>query len=174
MNSRVVACSGIRAAQAADIPALLALEESFTTDRLSRRNLRHLLTQGNGLVLVYVDSGTIIGDVVLLFRKKATLARVYSLIVTPKSRGKGVARQLMEAAHAAVRQRGLQGLSLEVRVDNTAAQALYARMGYRLERRLHGFYEDGSDALRCVLRFIALDQQARRLEPAESQRQASA
>ncbi|MEK6748322.1 MAG: N-acetyltransferase [Pseudomonadota bacterium] len=154
MNGGVGSCTGIRAAQLADIPDLLALEAEFPTDRLTRAHWRHLLTRGHGLALVFTLEDAVVGNVVLFFRKNSSLARVYSLVVKATQRGKGVARQLMEAAQAEVYQRGLQGLLLEVRVDNVAAQALYARLGYHLERRLHGFYADGSDALRLSKRLV--------------------
>jgi len=161
-------CTGIRAAQLADIPALLALEAEFPTDRLSRAHWRHLLTRGNGLALIYMREGEVVADVVLFFRKNSRYARVYSLVVAPAQRGRGVARQLMEAAQAAVAQRGLLGLTLEVRVDNLPAQALYARLGYHLERRLREFYQDGSDALRLSKRCTTLNGAGRRVEAAVS------
>src|SRR3546814_15818447 len=43
----------IRNAELGDIPALVAMEErSFDSDRLSRRNFRHLLTRGKAACLV--------------------------------------------------------------------------------------------------------------------------
>jgi [ribosomal protein S18]-alanine N-acetyltransferase len=138
----------IRRATPADIPALVALEEAFPTDRMSTRNFQDLLRRGRGSVLVYEDRGALLGDAVVLYRRNSPNARMYSLVVEPAQRGRGIARQLLAAVEAEARERHCQCVRLEVRPDNAPALRLYAHLGYTVERRLERFYEDGSPALR--------------------------
>ena len=138
----------IRRATPADIPALVALEAVFPTDRMSTRNFQDLLRRGRGSVLVYEDGGVLLGDAVVLYRRNSPTARLYSLVVEPAQRGRGIAQQLLAAVEAEVRERHCQALRLEVRPDNAQALRLYARLGYTVARRLEQFYEDGSPALR--------------------------
>jgi ribosomal-protein-alanine N-acetyltransferase len=46
---------------------------------------------------------------------------------------------------------GLLRVRLEVRADNAAARALYAKLGFAESGQLPGYYEDGADGLRLTL-----------------------
>jgi [ribosomal protein S18]-alanine N-acetyltransferase len=138
----------IRRATRADVEALVALERDFPSDRLSARHFRHLLTRANADVHVAVRRTRMVGNVVLLYRRGNAAARLYSLVVASGERGRGIARTLLRAAEKAARRHGCDTMRLEVRPDNKAALRLYEKSGYRTVRRISGFYEDGTDALR--------------------------
>ena len=71
-----------------------------------------------------------------------------NLAVAPEHRRAGVARALVEDLLAAARARGTATVTLEVRVSNFAAQALYGTHGFRLAGLRRGYYRDtGEDAL---------------------------
>jgi len=71
-----------------------------------------------------------------------------NLAVAPEQRRAGVARALVEDLLSSARQAGVKSLSLEVRVSNDAAQALYRSLGFRLAGLRRGYYRDsGEDAL---------------------------
>jgi ribosomal protein S18 acetylase RimI-like enzyme len=63
------------------------------------------------------------------FRARALL-NVHDLAVLPDWRGRGIGRRLLRAAEGVARERGCCKVTLEVRGDNAAALALYARLGY--------------------------------------------
>lgn len=65
------------------------------------------------------------------------------LSVRPDFRGKGIASQLVSKAKVAMAQMGAQEIALETEVDNIASLALYERMGFIKEKRLHRFYLNG-------------------------------
>ncbi|HEX7044567.1 MAG TPA: GNAT family N-acetyltransferase [Burkholderiales bacterium] len=132
----------------ADLPALVALEREFPGDRLTRRSLRHLLTRGHADVWVAAGGDGLLGDAVVLYRRGSCCARLYSLVVAPAARGRGIAQALMRTAEAGTAARGVETLRLEVRCDNRAALALYAKLGYGCIERLPRYYEDGVDGLR--------------------------
>jgi len=139
----------VRAAQAADLDALVALEEAvFDYDRISRRQYRQHLVGTSALVLVAVDRGDLLGSGMVFFRHGTRVARLYSLATAPGARGRGVAQRLLAAFERAARQRGCDRLRLEVRTDNDAAIGLYERLGYRRFGLRSGYYDDGTDALR--------------------------
>jgi ribosomal protein S18 acetylase RimI-like enzyme len=50
---------------------------------------------------------------------------------------------------------GRASIFLEVRTDNAPARAMYEKHGYRVERTLPGFYEDGAEGLRLGKRLGA-------------------
>jgi ribosomal protein S18 acetylase RimI-like enzyme len=138
-----------RAATLEDIDALVSLEQqSFEEDRISRRQFRHMLTRANAAVLVEERAGRIVGDVVVLFSRATSVARLYSLAVAADTRGQGVARSLMQAAEQVVWSRHRAYVRLEVRKDNAAAVSLYERLGYRRFGEWVDYYDDHAGAWR--------------------------
>jgi len=141
----------LRAALLADLNALLELEgASFPGDRLSRRQLRHLLSgQARCDCLVWTDAAdSVVGAVVVLYRRNSRRARLYSIAVAAAARGRGVGGQLLVAAEQAARARGCDELRLEIRQDNPASIALFSAAGYRRFGERPGYYEDGMHAWR--------------------------
>jgi len=138
----------LRRARLADLSALLLLEEHFPSDRLSRDNLRYLLTQGNARLWVWEQDRQITGSAVALFRAGSRRARIYSLITHPAHRGRGIGSRLLSAVEDYSRLRGCCRLTLEVHTGNRGARRLYHRHGFWETVRLMSFYLDGSDAWR--------------------------
>jgi ribosomal protein S18 acetylase RimI-like enzyme len=58
------------------------------------------------------------------------------MAVEPDARRHGIATELLAAAEAAARERGLPHLALMVTEDNAPAREFYAHAGYTTERRL--------------------------------------
>ncbi len=140
----------VRAARSADLEALWALENnSFFSDRLSRRSLRHLLRGKHSACLVAADNtGALVGYVLVLFRRGSSLARIYSIAVAPTCRSQGLGKRLLIAAEQAARQQKCLFIRLEVRHDNQLALAFYRAQGYQLFSEEPDYYEDGATALR--------------------------
>lgn len=148
------ACIDVRRADLADIPDLLAIEEqSFATDRMTRRNFRYAIRHAKGVVFVAEapDAGVrrrIAGYGVVGFHGGTRLARLTSFAVAPRLRGHGIGRRLLAALEDAATAHGCSALRLEVREDNAAALALYGAAGYRCFGRYPAYYEDDTSALR--------------------------
>ncbi len=136
----------LRRAILADLAALENLEQTFPGDRLSRRSFRHLLTRANAAVLV-AEQDTLLGDAVVLFRKGSSRARLYSLVVAPEARGRGLGQKLLNEVETEARARGCTELRLEVREDNAAAVRLYEQSGFAHVGRVDDYYDDHSAAL---------------------------
>lgn len=138
-----------RAAQLEDLQQLLLLEQAcFDADRISRRQFRHLLSRANAAVLVAAEGQRILGDVVVLFNRATSTARLYSIAVAPEARGRGLARKLVAEAETAAWQQERAWMRLEVRKDNTASIHLFESLGYRRFGEHREYYEDHADAWR--------------------------
>lgn len=146
----------LRQARLADLDALVRLEQSFPSDRLSRASFRHLLRRGRAQIRVCEDDGVIIGNTVVLYRRGTDTARCYSLVVHPDHRRRGIARALLQHAEAAAVTRGCREMRLEVRPDNRAAIGFYRENGYETTEKIAGFYEDGADAFRMCKRLASV------------------
>jgi ribosomal protein S18 acetylase RimI-like enzyme len=139
----------IREATPDDIAALMDIEvHSFSSDRLSARSFRHLLTEGNSVTLVDDVDGALRGYITLLFRSDVSLARVYSIATAPGYQGQGIAAGLLDAAETLALAHNCMAIRLEIRKDNAASQGLFTGAGYSQFGEHAAYYEDGMDALR--------------------------
>ncbi|HZX71945.1 MAG TPA: GNAT family N-acetyltransferase [Rhodanobacter sp.] len=162
-SSPAITSVRVRRADMSDLDDLLALEQrAFDGDRMSRDQYRrHLDSDSAQILLASAGQHAFFGSVVLFFRKRSSVARVYSLATRPEARGQGIGAALLEAAVTAARRRGCRVLRLEVRTDNAAAIALYKRLGYRRIGSYGQYYQDGADAWRYELALGAPGTQGR-------------
>jgi ribosomal protein S18 acetylase RimI-like enzyme len=139
----------IRPASLADLGALMEIEAgSFQSDRLTRRQFRHMLTRAHAATLVAESGGRPLGYILLLFSRGTSVARVYSIAVGAQARERGVGRALVAAAEARAWEEERAYVRLEIRRDNLASQALFEGAGYRRFGILSDYYEDHMEALR--------------------------
>ena len=142
----------IGTASAGDWLALLELEDAaFSGDRISARSWRGFLASSTATVTAAraTQDGTcrIVGAAVILQRVNTSVARLYSIAVSPQFRGRGVSKSLLDDAIRRMRDAGAAVLRLETRVDNLAAQALFIGSGFVERGRKSAYYEDGTEAL---------------------------
>lgn len=139
----------IHRARRSDLDALVEMEmATYRGDRLTRTQFRRHIDSDTSAVLVASAGDTVLGNVVVFFRRGSHRARLYSLTVAATARGRGIGRSLLDAAEDAARKRHCTALALEVRTDNAAAITLYEARGYRRRDRRAAYYEDGTDAVR--------------------------
>jgi ribosomal protein S18 acetylase RimI-like enzyme len=145
----------LRHATLDDIPALLAIEQRcFSSDRVSRRSFRHLLTHGNASLLLEEQNRHLRGYVLLLFSRCTSMARLYSIAIDQTHQRSGIGSQLLAAAETAALEHDCVSMRLEVRRDNPASLALFRRHGYRQFEEVLDYYEDHMDALRFEKRLV--------------------
>ena len=146
----------IRQATPEDIKSLLWLEEEcFSVDRLSQRSFRYLLTKANAITFLDQQEGEVTGYVMLLFNAGTSLARLYSIAVSPRFRGRAIGKALVAAAEEAARERDSVYVRLEVRKDNAASITLFEQAGYRRFGEYDDYYEDHMDAFRYEKRLVS-------------------
>jgi ribosomal protein S18 acetylase RimI-like enzyme/predicted double-glycine peptidase len=139
----------IRPATLDDLDTLVALEnESFESDRLSRRQLRYMLTKARADTLLAEEGTATLGYVLVLYSRGTAVARIYSIAVSAEARGRGVGHALVTAAEEAAWEQERAYVRLEIRRDNLASQALFEHAGYRRFGVLSDYYEDHMEALR--------------------------
>ena len=80
-------------------------------------------------------------------------AHLTTIGVAPEHRRRGLALMLLEKIEAALLNRGVNTLILEVRVGNDGAQKLYRDTGFNVVQRIIKYYNNGED---CFLMMKAL------------------
>jgi [ribosomal protein S18]-alanine N-acetyltransferase len=131
----------------ADLPLVLAIElQSFTTP-WTEANFRHEI-EGNPLAwnLVARAEGRVVAFACAYV--VADELMINDLAVDAFHRRRGVARALLRHLADGARLRGCRRATLEVRLGNESARALYESVGFRVVGRRPGYYADtGEDAL---------------------------
>lgn len=147
----------IREARLRDLDAIARLEnESFETDRVSRRSLREFLRAPHRPVIAAAIDDELAGYALVSLRKGARAVRIYSLAVGQRFTRRGVGRALLQACEGYARRHRRAALTLEVRYDNKSAIALYESCGFRQFGEHADYYADGATALRYEKPLLAI------------------
>jgi len=132
----------------AEIDAIVALEEESFTNPWSRETLVWELTNSDA-TRVYVLRAD--DDRIVAFCLCWVIVdelHINTLAVAPTERRKGLGTALMARVLAEAADAGAVKATLEVRASNTAALALYARLGFLVKAERPGYYTNpDEDAL---------------------------
>lgn len=141
----------IRPAGLADADRLVPLERRCFSDPWSALGFSELLAGPFGFGLVAETDRTVVGY--LIGRAISGEGEILNVAVAPEARRHGLGTRLLDAALERLVEREVRQVFLEVRVTNTAAQAMYLRRGFlELGRRRAYYRHPVEDAL--VLRLI--------------------
>ena len=130
----------------AHVAAVAALERCCFSAPWSEQSVRAELSNPLSLWLVALLDGQVAGYV----GSQTVLdeADMMNLAVDPACRRQGIAQALVEALTAALAERGVRSLTLEVRASNEGAIALYRKLGFaQVGRRPNYYTKPREDAL---------------------------
>lgn len=137
-----------------DLQGILDIEAaSFGADAYDRNLFAAYARQSPRLFLVAERRARVRGYSIAALLPGATRRRaeLVSLAVHPAFRGQGAASALMDSTLRRLHRRGIARLCLMVKTTNRPARAFYEKYGFRLLRRVAGYYEDGSDGFSLVI-----------------------
>ncbi len=136
----------LRKMRPGDIDPVMAIERESHTAPWTLRMLRDELTRANGIRLVADHDGEVLGYI--LVGLQVDVWHVLNVTVHPLHRGRGIGAALMSGAMEVGDVLPNIGYTLEVRVSNDRAIALYERLGFVTHgRRRHYYSDNGEDAL---------------------------
>ena len=138
----------LREARMADLNQLEALENAtFKSDKISRRSFSGFILGQSSDIYVATLGSQLIGYGVVLYKKGSSLARLYSLAVAKKYKGKGHGKLILKHLEEKAMQKNAAYMRLEVAKSNSAAIALYQNLGYYNFDVKKDYYETHEDAL---------------------------
>ncbi|WP_342677619.1 ribosomal protein S18-alanine N-acetyltransferase [Methanofollis sp. UBA420] len=139
----------LRKATAADLPAIVAIEhESFVDPWNEETFLQALECWAETFFVAVVDrevAGFIVGGIE--DTGEAVYGHICNFAVAERFRHRGIGRALVRSAEQQFAIALAEGVQLEVRYSNTAAQRFYRRRGYEPVFTVAGYYSNGEDAI---------------------------
>jgi ribosomal protein S18 acetylase RimI-like enzyme len=134
MKRSMAATHVVRSADRDDIGRVLAFWRDsrgslgITDDR---HVLEHVVSNNYSELLIVEDAGRIVGSVIATW--DGWRGNMYRLLVHSDFRGRGMARQLIEAAEGHLRRIGAKRISVLVWEDNERAMKVWQAAGYEHE-----------------------------------------
>ncbi len=110
-------------------------EEAFRRDLRNPAAL-YLILRMDGKIVGYAGGWFIVDEF-----------HITNIAVEPEYQQQGFGRRLLHRLLATARERGMRRATLEVRANNTPAQNLYKKFGFRPVGIRKRYYDDGEDAL---------------------------
>ena len=137
----------LRRLELADLDAIERIEKASYRAPWSRSMFASELAKMSSLSFGAVDeNGDLVGYVVL--SRYIDAWHVMNVAVAPERRRQGIASALLQRLLELTEDDPLRGHTLEVRISNTGAIALYERFGFRPKGVRRGYYTDNrEDAL---------------------------
>lgn len=129
----------VRPIEKKDIENVAKCERAIFSDASSQAAIETLFDMGasgvlaetNGEICGYAYCADAAGDAELL-----------RIAVMPDFRRRGTGALLLSEMHAALKEKGIARVFLEVRESNVSARALYMSFGYREDGKRRNFYSD--------------------------------
>jgi [ribosomal protein S18]-alanine N-acetyltransferase len=129
-----------------DLEAVLEIESASFSRPWTRQHFRDEMESSFGHPVVALDAAQAVAGYLCL-KQVLDEAEILDVAVDVSQRGKGVGRILVQSGLDAARARGAAVVSLEVRLGNLEATALYLRLGFREIGRRKQYYDNGDDAI---------------------------
>ena len=117
--------------------------ESFSTP-YEVAILQQLYEIGAGF-LVAIEDGEVVGYIIFWIKEEG-LGHIIALAVDKKFRGQHIATRLLMMAITIFNNCDIHRITLEVKSHNDVAVAFYKKFGFKIDRKVPKYYEDGSDA----------------------------
>ena len=139
---------GFRRLQLRDLREIEAIERRSYPTPWSRSMFAGEIAKPSSICLGAYDAET--GELVgyLIISRYVDAWHVMNVAVAPEHRRRGIATALLDRLFELTAEDGRRGYTLEVRVSNTQAIALYERLGFEPRGIRRGYYTDNrEDAL---------------------------
>jgi [ribosomal protein S18]-alanine N-acetyltransferase len=137
-----------RRLEARDLAAVEAIERRSYPTPWSRSMFAGEIAKPSSICLGAFDAETGVLLGYLIISRYVDAWHVMNVAVEPRHRRQGIATALLDRLFELTADDGRRGYTLEVRVSNTQAIALYERLGFQSRGVRRGYYTDNrEDAL---------------------------
>jgi ribosomal protein S18 acetylase RimI-like enzyme len=96
------------------------------------------------------------GFIIILYRKRSSVAAIETLNVDPNFQGQGIGLRLLKAGEDEMIATGIKSIRLEVSINNLSALHLYEKAGYKTVALLPFFYINQHFGTRDAFRMVKI------------------
>lgn len=122
-----------------DLLRVVEIEDSIFSRPWTKKDFSDSIADSNNIYLVVEEQGAIVAYCGLW--GVAGEGQINNVAVIKSYRGRGIARDMMKSLLEMGRKHGIEAFTLEVRVSNQPAIALYHRLGFKDSGIRRNFYE---------------------------------
>jgi ribosomal-protein-alanine N-acetyltransferase len=154
----------LRPAEIDDIGSVARIERTCFADPWSEESFRRLLGVAPAIFLVALfPPDRAIAGYIIAFSVDED-AEILNLAVDPGFRGRGLARQMLDAVLIELGSRRVRAAFLEVRESNQAARSLYKSRGFSEIGRRNNYYRRPVEDALVLRRFIEVAEDGERVQ----------
>jgi [ribosomal protein S18]-alanine N-acetyltransferase len=135
----------IREFKLPDLKRVVEIEETSFDDPYPPNILRDIFNLGAGFLVAQHDN-IILGYIIFWIRFEDE-GHIISLAVDKDYRRQNVGKKLVEMVTEIFKKFDMKNIKLEVRAENIGAIDFYRSTGFKEEKLIPGYYEDGEDAV---------------------------
>ncbi|KAI7884281.1 putative acyltransfersase [Lichtheimia hyalospora FSU 10163] len=135
------------------LPAVIQLIENDLSEPYSIYTYRYFIHNWPKLCFLAMDADRCVGVIICKLDQHKTRNRGYiaMLAVAKEYRKRAIGTTLVQKAIRAMKEQDADEVVLETEYTNQGALALYQRLGFIKDKRLHRYYLNGVDAFRLKL-----------------------
>jgi ribosomal-protein-alanine N-acetyltransferase len=109
-------------------------KRAFVSEVADNSYAHYYVARKDGIIVGYVGMWVILEE-----------AHITNIAVAPDYRRLGIGQAMLEAMFSKAREKGATRMTLEVRVSNLGAQALYRKLGFADRGIRKGYYTDSNE-----------------------------
>ena len=141
--------------QSAHLNAVHAIESHSFSDPWPLEEIYYEMKQSHTICLVAMEAGQVIGYATM--RHIADEGHICNIAVHEDHRQKGIGSAIISALIKAAESSKMKGITLEVRIGNRAAMALYHKHGFKVEGYRRGFYRHPTEDAAIMWKYIEVN-----------------
>lgn len=129
---------------------LISLDQTFFPTPWSSKQWAELEMSTHTL-FGWREAGKLTGFALLWTLEGNDAVHLLKILLLESSRGTGSSRKFWSDIQEKLRTRGFRTVYLEVEANNLRAKSFYEKAGFKVLRKIKGYYSNGDDAITMLL-----------------------
>ena len=136
----------------AHVEAVYTIECQSFSDPWSQREILSEIMREHNIGIVALYESEVVGYAIM--RHVVNEGHICNIAVHEDHRKKGIGYAIVQGLIDAAKTRDMIGITLEVRIGNRAAMALYHRHGFKVEAYRRGYYSNPTEDAAIMWKYI--------------------
>lgn len=154
MTNNIAPDIQIRPGRVKDLESICDIERKSFPTSWPKSSFEHLLLCESNIFMVATKEEEVVGYAIATVEKNFSFKRIFEkkghllkIAVDEGMRRQGIGSSLLRGVIENLKDRGIDSIKLEARVQNDEARRFYKRQGFEEEELMKNYYPDGADAV---------------------------